>query len=1300
MKKLFVIGLILALCLMSLPVVAEDGAATGNGDVPPTIIETPAPTEVPTADPTAAPTAEPTVMPTPDPTAVATPDPTPDPTAEPTAEPTVMPTPDPTAVVTPDPTTVPTTEPTAVPTAEQTVAPTTVQTTVPVPTATVTYAANTVPIMVKFKGSANKAKIDEAITASGGKSERDLSQIRTRVIRVPAGEVNAVLAKYKNNGQVERASGPVKFRIAAIPSDTNYALQWALPAMDWDTAYTTIPVTGSATLAVLDTGIDATHPDLAGRIGAGQSFTASIPTVDTNGHGTALAGIAAADVNNGIGIAGVAYSPVTILPVQVLQADGTGWDADVVAGVLWAADNNADVILMGFSSTEYSAALADAITYAQGKGVVIVAASGNDGTSTPTYPAGMSGVIGVAATDNTNTIATFSNTGSASVAAPGVAILATKPGSAYTVSSGTSAASAEVAGLATLLAANGKSAAEIATQIKGTTDPVLGSAIGQVNVLNALSGVAVVTPVPMPTPTVTPVPNVTYVAGAMSISSISPNSGPISGGTSVTISGSGFGEGGIPYTVTFGSVTVTATRDNGNTLTAVTPPHAAGAVDVTVRDTGSKNPSSVTLTNGFTYNAATNQAPVLGAIGNKNVDEQVLLSFTATATDDGLPTNTLTYSLVGTVPTGASITTGGAFSWTPAENQGPGSYTFDVVVSDGALTDSETITVTVNEVNRAPTIADVPASATIDEMTATPYTFTATASDPDLPANTLTFSLVGAPTGASIGGTSGIFTWTPAEDQGPGDYTITVKVTDSGTPAMSDQKDISIHVNEVNRAPTLANVPSIKGLPWGETLSFTATATDPDLPANTLTFSLIGAPTGASIGGSSGVFSWTPTSDQIGPHFFKVRVTDNGVNPNNLYDEKSITVTVGKRETLLTYNGDLTEQYSDSASLSATLTDKLSGAPIAGKQVTYTIGSQSTSATTAVSTGIASTSLILTQDPLPIYTVKSDFAGDSLYITSSDTYAFDITQEDARVTYTGLPTFATPSPTSTTATVTSSATIQDITAVSSSDPAYDGNAGDIRNAKVTFTKDGTPINGCIDLPVGLVNSADTKVGTATCTWSATASTSTGGTIYTIGTIVKNYYTRNSVADVVPVNVYIPSTTNFITGGGHLVLSSSNGQYAGNKDSKNNFGFNVKYNKAKTNLQGNLNAIFRRTEADGILHVYQIKSTSWGTATLTVTPSTGNGCSATTATATCPISASFTAKADLYDITNPLLSPQTKAQGAPLQVTMTDYGEPGSKDTIGITLSGTSGSGGVLFSSTWNGVKTIEKVLGGGNLVVH
>ena len=91
---------------------------------------------------------------------------------------------------------------------------------------------------------------------------------------------------------------------------------------------------GAATLAVLDTGVDAAHPDLAGRLVAGQSFTGGDPNSDPNGHGTALAGIAAANVNNGVGIAGVAYAGVKVAPVQVLQADGTGYDSDIIAGVM------------------------------------------------------------------------------------------------------------------------------------------------------------------------------------------------------------------------------------------------------------------------------------------------------------------------------------------------------------------------------------------------------------------------------------------------------------------------------------------------------------------------------------------------------------------------------------------------------------------------------------------------------------------------------------------------------------------------------------------------------------------------------------------------------------------------------------------------------------------------------------------------------------------------------------------------------------------------------------------------------
>src|SRR5437773_4656120 len=206
-------------------------------------------------------------------------------------------------------------------------------------------------ILVKFKGGATSAAIDAAIASLGGDSVRDLPQIRTRVIAVPASERASTYAgKYAKHASVAQAAPAVGVKAAGAPNDPIYAQQWALPKISWDTAYTNVTIVGTASIAVLDTGIDASHPDLTGRVLLGTSFVGGDPTIDPNGHGTALAGIAAAKVDNTIGIAGVADNDAPVLPVQVLHADGTGLDADVVAGVLWAADNGAHVILMGFSS--------------------------------------------------------------------------------------------------------------------------------------------------------------------------------------------------------------------------------------------------------------------------------------------------------------------------------------------------------------------------------------------------------------------------------------------------------------------------------------------------------------------------------------------------------------------------------------------------------------------------------------------------------------------------------------------------------------------------------------------------------------------------------------------------------------------------------------------------------------------------------------------------------------------------------------------------------------------------------------
>ena len=279
--------------------------------------------------------------------------------------------------------------------------------------------------------------------------------------------------------------------------------------------------------------------------------------------------------------------------------------------------------------------------------------------------------------------------------------------------------------------------------------------------------------------------------------------------------------------------------------------------------------------------ATMNKPPVLDPIGDKTVDELTLLTFTATATDPDIPAQTLTFSLSGTVPAGASITSAGVFTWTPSAI---GDYTFDVVVSDGSLTDSETITVHVVATPNTPPVLAPIGSKNVNEMTL--LTFTATATDADIPAQTLTFSLSGTvPAGASIT-SAGVFTWTPSEAQGPGDYTFNVVVSDG---SLTDLETITVHVNEVNVAPVLAPIGS-KTVDELTLLTFTATATDADIPAQTLTFSLSGTvPAGASIT-SAGVFTWTPSEAQgPGDYTFGVVVSDG-----SLTDSETITVHVNE----------------------------------------------------------------------------------------------------------------------------------------------------------------------------------------------------------------------------------------------------------------------------------------------------------------------------------------------------------------------------------------------------------------------
>ena len=319
-----------------------------------------------------------------------------------------------------------------------------------------------------------------------------------------------------------------------------------------------------------------------------------------------------------------------------------------------------------------------------------------------------------------------------------------------------------------------------------------------------------------------------------------------------------------------------AAIDPASGLFTWTPTEAQGPttnpVAVWVLDDGAP---SLSATNGFNVIVnEVNVAPVLPVQANRAINERTLLTVTATATDADLPVNKLTYELENP-PTGAFIDTNGVITWTPSEAQGPSTYTLKTIVADNGspqMKATNSFTVTVNEVNVAP-VPPVQTDRTINELTL--LTVTATATDADLPANTLTYSLENPPTGATID-TNGVITWSPTEAQGPGECTLKAIVADNGMPMLKATNSFTVTVDEVNAAPVLTAITNRTVNP-GQTTGFTITATDADSPSNTLTFSLLSAPAGASIDASSGWLSWRPPVNRAGTsNFLEVRVVDDG----------------------------------------------------------------------------------------------------------------------------------------------------------------------------------------------------------------------------------------------------------------------------------------------------------------------------------------------------------------------------------------------------------------------------------------
>ena len=295
--------------------------------------------------------------------------------------------------------------------------------------------------------------LDKVLERAGAKAIERIPGINTRIVSVPENAERAVAAALSRRIEIDYAEPDMQVELSDIANDPYFGNAWHLHTMGLTNAWP-LALGDGITIAILDSGIDPNHPDLAEKLVAGHNSasvntTVSTSTIDINGHGTKVAGAAAAISNNGIGVTGIAWNTV-IMPIRVTNSsDGVAWWSDIARGLIWAADHGARVAnisyAVGGSSTVSSAA-----QHFRSLGGVVVNSAGNSGADTnePPNPS----LITVSATGSSDTRTSWSSFGNVvDLAAPGAGIYTTRNGGSYGTSSGTSFSSPLTAGVVALI---------------------------------------------------------------------------------------------------------------------------------------------------------------------------------------------------------------------------------------------------------------------------------------------------------------------------------------------------------------------------------------------------------------------------------------------------------------------------------------------------------------------------------------------------------------------------------------------------------------------------------------------------------------------------------------------------------------------------------------------------------------------------------------------------------------------------------------------------------------------------------
>jgi subtilisin family serine protease len=492
-------------------------------------------------------------------------------------------------------------------------------------------------LLVQRTEVAAPGAVAKALASAGALVEKELPEINVSILRVPEAVASRIAGNLGRSGLftfvepdfIAHSSQTV------VPDDPDFSSQWHLTKISGPTGWAMTTGVPSVPIAVIDSGVDLSHPDLVPKIIPGWNFlTGTSNTQDDLGHGTAVAGTAAAATNNLTGVAGVSWGN-PIMPLVVLNSSDFAYYSDIANAINYAANHGVRVINISIGGSSSSSTLQSAVNYAWSKGAVIFAAAMNNSSNTPNYPAACQNVIAVSATDENDNLASFSNYGSwISLSAPGTYIMTTQMPSTYGYWQGTSFASPIAAATAALVLSlqPSLSASALVTLLEHNTDVLPAGSTGwnqyfgygRVNVYKAILAATTGSTTPPAVSITSPVSGAT-VSGAIAITGTATDNAGVSSIQFLVDGHQVASANSSPFSFSWNSANV-ANGSHALTVQAYDPSNNMGSASVTVNvinqtpppDT---TPPTVTITQ--PGNGSTVRGNVQIAVSATDVDSPV-----------------------------------------------------------------------------------------------------------------------------------------------------------------------------------------------------------------------------------------------------------------------------------------------------------------------------------------------------------------------------------------------------------------------------------------------------------------------------------------------------------------------------------------------------------------------------------------------------------------------------------------------------------------------------------------------------